>query len=56
MTTDTKLRLHNISSKAALFYGSKIWQNAQNVKAAQMRFLRLLLGLTILDCQNNTNF
>jgi hypothetical protein len=47
MTTDTKFRLHDITLKAALFYGSKIQtinkRDAKKVEAAPMRFLRLLL-------------
>jgi hypothetical protein len=50
MTTDTKLLIHNIISKAALCYGSEAWiinkRDAQKLEAAQMRFLRPLLGLT----------
>jgi hypothetical protein len=57
MTTDTKLRLHNITSKASLCYGSETWtinnRDAQKLEAAQMRFLRPLLGLTRLDRQRN---
>jgi hypothetical protein len=45
MTTDTKLRLHNITSKASLCHGSENWtinkRDAQKLEAAQMRFLRL---------------
>jgi hypothetical protein len=57
MTTDTKLRLHNITSKASFCYGSKNWiinkRDTQKLEAAQMRFLRPLLGLTRLDRQRN---
>jgi hypothetical protein len=57
MATDTKLRLHNITSKASLCYGSEKWtiqkRDAQNLEAAQMRFLRPLLGLTRLGRQRN---
>jgi hypothetical protein len=57
MTTDTKLRLHNITSKTSLCYGSETWtinkRDAQKLEAAQMRFLRPLLGLTRLDSQRN---
>jgi hypothetical protein len=57
ITTDTKLRLHNITSKASLCYGSENWtinkRDAQKLEAAQMRFLRPLLGLTRLDRQRN---
>jgi hypothetical protein len=46
MTTDTTLRLHNITSKASLCYGSENWtinnRDAQNLEAAQMRLLRPL--------------
>jgi hypothetical protein len=56
-TTDTKLRLHNITSKASLCYGSENWiinkRDAQKLEAAQIRFLRQLLGLTRLDDQRN---
>jgi hypothetical protein len=57
MTTDTKLRLNNITSKADLCYGSENWiinkRDAQKLEAAQMRFLRPLLGLTRLDRHRN---
>jgi hypothetical protein len=57
MTTGTKLRLHNITSKASLCYSSETWtinkRDAQKLEAAQMRFLRPLLGLTRLDNQRN---
>jgi hypothetical protein len=50
MKIDTKLRLHNITCKASLCYGSESWtinkRDAQKLEAAQMRFLRPLLGLT----------
>jgi hypothetical protein len=56
MTTDTKLRLH-ITSKVSLCYGSENWiidkRDAQKLEAAQIRFLRTLLGLTRLDPQRN---
>jgi hypothetical protein len=49
MTIDTKLRIRNITSKAALCYGSEVWiinkRDAQKLEAAQMIFLRPLLGL-----------
>jgi hypothetical protein len=57
MSTETKLRLHNICSKPALFYGSEAWvinkRDAQKLEAAQMKFLRPLLGFTRLDHQRN---
>jgi hypothetical protein len=59
MTVDTKLRIHNIASKAALCYGSEVWiinrRDTQKLEAAQMRFLRPLLGLTRLDRQRNSD-
>jgi hypothetical protein len=46
-----------ITSKASLCYGSENWtinmRDAQKLEAAQMRFLRPLLGLTRLDRQRN---
>jgi hypothetical protein len=57
VTTDTKLRLHNITSKASLCYGSENCiinkRDAQKLEAAQMRFLRPLLGLIRLDRHRN---
>jgi hypothetical protein len=48
MTIDTKLGLHNTTSKASLCYGSKNCnlnkRDTQTQEAAQMRFLRPLLG------------
>jgi hypothetical protein len=59
MSTETKLRLHNICSKPALFYCSEAWvinkRDAQKLQAAQMRFLRPLLGFTRLDHQRNSD-
>jgi hypothetical protein len=58
MSTETKLRLH-ICSKPALFYGSEACvinkREAQKLEAAQMRFLRPLLGFTRLDHQRNSD-
>jgi hypothetical protein len=55
MTTETKLKLHNITSKPALKYGSETWvmNNTQRLEAAQMRFLRPPLGYKRLDRQRN---
>ena len=59
MSIDTKLRLHNITSKSVLLYGSKVWiLNGGAMKklgVAQMRFLRPLLGFTRLDHQRNSD-
>jgi hypothetical protein len=56
MTTDTKLRLHT-TSKVSLCYGSENWiidkRDAQKLEAAQIRFLRTLVGLTRLYRQRN---
>jgi len=58
-TNDKTLRLYNITSEVAMCYCSKTWimnnRNVQNMEAAKMRFLRPLLGLTILDCQRKSN-
>jgi hypothetical protein len=55
---ETQLRLHNITTKSALRYGSENWilkqRNKQRLEAAQMKFLRSLLGLTRLDKKRNT--
>jgi hypothetical protein len=55
ITIDTKLRIRNITFKAALCYGSEVWiinkRDVQKLEAAQMIFLRPLLGLTRLDRQ-----
>ena len=50
---ETKLRIHNITAKAALKFGSEAWvlkkMEEQRLEAAQMKFLRHLLGITKLD-------
>jgi hypothetical protein len=55
----TKIRVHNITSKAALCCGSEAWfinkRDAQKPEAAQVRFLRPLLDLTRLDRQRNSD-
>jgi hypothetical protein len=57
MEIETKLRLHNITSKASPCYGGENWiinkRDAQKLEAAEMRFLGTLLGLTRLDRQRN---
>jgi hypothetical protein len=49
MTTDTKLRLNNTTSKVALFYGSQTWtinkRDTQKTDATKMKFLITVLGL-----------
>jgi hypothetical protein len=50
MTKQTKLRIHNITPKATLEFGSEAWvlkkRDEQRLEAAQMKFLRLLLRIT----------
>ena len=57
MNTETKLRIHNITAKAALKFGSEAWvltkREEQRLEAAQMKFLRHLLGITKLDKEKN---
>ena len=52
MKKETKLRIHNITAKAALKFGSEVWvlkkREEQRLEAAQMKFLRPLLGITKL--------
>jgi len=54
---ETKLRIHNITAKAALKFGSEAWilkkREEQHLEAAQMKFLRHLLGITKLDKEKN---
>jgi len=53
MNKETKLRIHIITAKAALKFGSEAWvlkkREEQRLEAAQMKFLRHLLGITKLD-------
>jgi hypothetical protein len=54
VATDPKLRLNNITYEASFFYCSEKCiinkKDAQKLEAAQMKFLRPLLGITRLDC------
>ena len=54
---ETKLRIHNITAKAALKFGSEAWvlkkREERRLEAAQMKFLRHLLGKTKLDKEKN---
>ena len=47
MNKETKLRIHNITAKAALKFGSEAWvlkkREKQHLEAAQIQFLRLYL-------------
>ena len=57
MDKETKLRIHNITAKAALKFGSEAWvlkkREEQRLEAAQMKFLRHLLGIRKLDKEKN---
>jgi len=57
MNKETKLRIHNITAKAALKFGSEAWvlkkREEQRLEAAQMKFLRHLLGITKPDKEKN---
>jgi predicted SPOUT superfamily RNA methylase MTH1 len=57
MNKETKLRIHNITAKAALKFGSEAWvlkkREEERLEAAQMKFLRHLLGITKLDNEIN---
>ena len=53
MNKETKLRIHNITAKAALKFGSEAWvlkkREEQRLEAAKIKFLRHLFGITKLD-------
>jgi len=57
MNKETKLRIHNITAKTALKFGSEAWvlkkRQEQHLEAAQKKFLRHLLGITNLDKEKN---
>ena len=57
MKKETKLRIDNITAKEALKFGSEAWllkkREEQRLEAAQMKFLRRLLGITKLDKGKN---
>jgi hypothetical protein len=57
MTKETKLIIHDITAKAALEFGGEAWvlkkRDEQRLEAAQMKFLRNLLGITELDRERN---
>ena len=54
---ETKLRIHNITAKAALKFGREAWvlkkREEQRLEATQTKFLRRLLGITKLDKVSN---
>ena len=53
MNKETKLRIYNITAKAALKFGSEAWvlkkREEQCLEAAQIKFLIHLLRITKLD-------
>jgi len=55
--TKKKSRIHSITAKAALKFGSEVWvlkkREEQRLEAAQMKFLRHLFGITKLDKEKN---
>jgi len=57
MNKETKLRIHNITVKAALKFGREAWvlkkKEEQRLEAAQLKLLRHLLGVTKLDNEKN---
>ena len=56
MNKETKLRIHNITATRALKFGSEAWvlkKREERLEAAQMKFLRHLLGITKLDKEKN---
>ena len=57
MNKETKLRIHNIAAKAALKFGSEVWvlkkREEQRLEAAQIKFLRHLLGIKKLGKEKN---
>jgi hypothetical protein len=57
MKKATKLRIHNITSKAALKFGNEAWVlkeiEERHLGSAQMKSLRHLLGIRKLDNEKN---
>ena len=57
MNKERKLRIQNVTTKAALKLGSEAWvltkREEQRLEAAQIKFLRHLLGITKLDKEKN---
>ena len=57
MNQETNLRIQNITAKVALKFGSEVWvlkkREEQRLEAAQMKFLRHLLGITKLNKDKN---
>ena len=57
MNKETKLRIYNITAKAALKFGSEAWvlkkREGQRLEAEQIKFLSHLLGITKSDKEKN---
>jgi len=57
MNNETILRIHNITAKTALKFGSEAWvlkkREEQSLEAAQMKLLRHLLGIAKFDKEKN---
>jgi len=57
MNKETKLKIHNITDKEALKFGSEAWvlkkREEKPLEAAQKKFLRNLLGITKLVKEQN---
>jgi hypothetical protein len=55
MNKETKLRIHNITAKATLKFGSEVWvlkkREEQRLEAAKTKFLRHLLEIAIASIQ-----
>jgi len=57
MKKETKLRIHNITAKATLKFGSEAWvlkiREEQRLETVQIKFLGHLIGITKLDKEKN---
>jgi len=57
---ETKLRIHNITAKASLKFGSEAWvlkkKEEQRLKTAQIKFLRHFLGITEIDKEKKPKY
>jgi len=57
MNKETKLRIQNITAKAALKFGSEAWvlkkREEQRLEAAQIKYFRHLLGIIKSDKEKN---
>jgi len=60
MNKETKLRIHNITAKASLKFGSEAWvlkkKEEQRLKTAQIKFLRHFLGITEIDKEKKPKY